>query len=1193
MRHFLCCLSAVLSLMFCDAFASAQTIPLPNASFENGTPNADTPAHWTPGGVGKTAWDENGRDGSRAISVLGGQKNETVFWKTSIQNLQPGTAYRFSFWSKGDGHIVSGLNTANKDFAATPQWSFYRTIFVTPSNLEGAYLRLGQWNGGGQLWFDDVQLTRLQPLFAPAGSTPGAGAWELGDGESVENEKYHFNAPLQATNFSRPLQNVTAGFNSNRWVLAGDSQIIYRHRIGDFSQNAARVQVSIGYYVGGRLIVEASRDGRDWARVGELEKSGTLEAPVPASLLPSPEIWIRLRAAAAARGENDSHPGSFQINAYSFEANVPGAQNARGATHFLEEIISPASGISARVETLGALRPGGGNTARLKVRSEKTQAITARLLFPERGDNKSLLRFEKTFVLAPGENILELPYDLQRAGNLTARVSLIENQKAVFAAQAEFFVPALYAADYGFRIGDLSDVWWSDAARKIARERPLPVASRTGSTPGAGVIISAAKNEYEPFQVVARPTQNVRGLRVSASALKSENGATLGTENIEICEVEYVPVSQPTDALGTTGDWPDPLPPHRAPIDLVANRNQPFWITIHVPKNARAGIYRGTIQMTAANWKREIPVQLTVRDFALSDETHLQSGFGVSASRVARYHNVSQPEDVARVMEKYHANFAAHRIAPYDPMQGAGIRVDWGLGGASAWSGGTTVGSTPDGFAPFAGKSSLKVEDAKTDSSVAADFTKNIPLVVGEKYVFKYAVKTALTNQEYLVTLNTYDANGNWISGNNLDWRQTGSGSWQEVSLDAGARLSKSPKAAQVAAVRVSLRPVPWSEAGEKVGVAWFDDVQLLNDKNENLIVGGDFESAPVSPEQVKLDFSHFDKAARIAFDTHHFSAFRLPLLGLGSGSFHSRRTGKIGIFEEGSPQYEILLGSYLQQIQNHLEQKGWLDKAYIYWFDEPDEKDYPFVRAGMERIHKYAPKLRRLLTEQPEEGLFGAVDVWCPVTSHFDAEAMRQRKNAGDDFWWYICTVPKAPFAGEFIDHPAVEPRVWLWQTWQHQLSGILIWETAYWTSDAAYPNELQNPWRDPMSWVSGYSTPSGARVPWGNGDGRFLYPPNRAPNENKAPNFEAPINSMRWELLREGIEDYEYFWTLREAIARAKPKAQTAAHKTQIAAAEKLLFVPDEISRTLTDFTASPAPILKRRDDIANAIEELQNLE
>lgn len=95
MRYFLCCLGAMFVLAMGNLSAPAQTIALPNANFETAAANA--PANGTPGGSGETMWDKNGRDGSRAISVLNGQKNDTVFWKTSAQNLQPNTLYRLSF----------------------------------------------------------------------------------------------------------------------------------------------------------------------------------------------------------------------------------------------------------------------------------------------------------------------------------------------------------------------------------------------------------------------------------------------------------------------------------------------------------------------------------------------------------------------------------------------------------------------------------------------------------------------------------------------------------------------------------------------------------------------------------------------------------------------------------------------------------------------------------------------------------------------------------------------------------------------------------------------------------------------------------------------------------------------------------------------------------------------------------------
>ena len=43
------------------------------------------------------------------------------------------------------------------------------------------------------------------------------------------------------------------------------------------------------------------------------------------------------------------------------------------------------------------------------------------------------------------------------------------------------------------------------------------------------------------------------------------------------------------------------------------------------------------------------------------------------------------------------------------------------------------------------------------------------------------------------------------------------------------------------------------------------------------------------------------------------------------------------------------MFSSYLRQLSDHLRAKGWIKKTYIYWFDEPEPKDYAFVRAGMD----------------------------------------------------------------------------------------------------------------------------------------------------------------------------------------------------------------------------------------------------
>ena len=75
-------------------------------------------------------------------------------------------------------------------------------------------------------------------------------------------------------------------------------------------------------------------------------------------------------------------------------------------------------------------------------------------------------------------------------------------------------------------------------------------------------------------------------------------------------------------------------------------------------------------------------------------------------------------------------------------------------------------------------------------------------------------------------------------------------------------------------------------------------------------------------------------------------------------------------------------------------------------------------------------------------------------------------------------------------------------------------------------------------MGWVSGYSTPKGAKRPWGNGDGRFMHPPQDAANANPAgPVLDGPVDSIRWEMLCDGIEDYEYL-TILERLLKAKQR-------------------------------------------------------
>jgi hypothetical protein len=162
------------------------------------------------------------------------------------------------------------------------------------------------------------------------------------------------------------------------------------------------------------------------------------------------------------------------------------------------------------------------------------------------------------------------------------------------------------------------------------------------------------------------------------------------------------------------------------------------------------------------------------------------------------------------------------------------------------------------------------------------------------------------------------------------------------------------------------------------------------------------------------------------------------------------------------------------------------------------------------------------------------------------------------------------------------------MWQTWQNNVDGGLIWHSNYWTSKDAYPEAPQNPYQDPISWVTGHGTGKGQKVPWGAGDGRLIYPPEACFEPGDAPVLDGPVPSVRWEAMRDGMEDFEYLVLLKKLLA-AKGASPPESEQKSFAA---LLQVPSEISKNLTEFTQDPAPIEARRLKIAKAIEVLQTI-
>jgi len=726
-----------------------------------------------------------------------------------------------------------------------------------------------------------------------------------------------------------------------------------------------------------------------------------------------------------------------------------------------------------------------------------------------------------------------------------------------------------------------ASLWWASSGWKIGPAKPLPKAT------SHAITIRAARNEAEAAQLIVRPTVPLTGLIVRAGGLTGPSGAAISAENIDVLEVRYVNVEQPTDKSSVPGLWPDPLPPLKSPIDLEPNKNQPLWVRVKVPRNTPAGSYTGSIKLAAQNYNAGVTLRVEVYDFVLPDRMTCTTAFGFSSGNVFRYQKLSDPEQRRLVLDKYWASFSAHHISPYDPAPLDRIGVTWPdvKPPPRKWEGGVEVTNEK-----HAGKQSLLLFDDEKDLNVTAAYKLLIRIPQGGLRL-RFWYRTALPEHTFLLSLNHYDASDEWIYGGNNDISIEGTGHWQQFDR----LIKRFPKGAK--SVRLNLRAATWTEAGEQTGLVWFDDVSLTNPSTgEELLESGDFEPPTLPPlerEKLKgrLDFSAWDKAMARGIDHYRFNSFRLSIPGLGGGSFHARREPQLLGFAEDTPHYQALFSSYCTQLQEHLRAKGWLDEAYVYWFDEPAPRDYEFVMNGFAKLKNAAPDINRMLTEQVEPNLVGGPNIWCPVSYNYKHEPAEQRRQHGDKFWWYVCTGPKAPYCTLFIDHPGTELRIWLWQTWQRKIDGILVWQTNYWTSSAAYPDSErpQNPYEDPMGWRSGYSTPRGTKRAWGNGDGRFIYPPEAAADAHPSgPVLDGPVDSIRWEMLRDGIEDYEYLAILKRLLEANKGKLTTGDQQKYTA----LLEVPEDISKDMTTFTKDPAPIETRRDRVARAISKLSKL-
>jgi hypothetical protein len=201
-----------------------------------------------------------------------------------------------------------------------------------------------------------------------------------------------------------------------------------------------------------------------------------------------------------------------------------------------------------------------------------------------------------------------------------------------------------------------------------------------------------------------------------------------------------------------------------------------------------------------------------------------------------------------------------------------------------------------------------------------------------------------------------------------------------------------------------------------------------------------------------------------------------------------------------GTPEHEAFWGPFLADFEKHVKSKGWLGNVYI----AIDERSREELMASAKILQKYASGLKIQMAGNRAPSTFKGIEIHNYsqgmranfITPEFKAE-VKERRAKGYVTTTYICCNPPRPNTFTFSQYAE---QLWLGLYAASQgFDGMLRWAVFNWP-------------RDPLFDTS-FNPHHGS---WSPGDTFLVYP--------------GPRFSVRWENLRDSIENFEKIRVLRE---------------------------------------------------------------
>lgn len=315
---------------------------------------------------------------------------------------------------------------------------------------------------------------------------------------------------------------------------------------------------------------------------------------------------------------------------------------------------------------------------------------------------------------------------------------------------------------------------------------------------------------------------------------------------------------------------------------------------------------------------------------------------------------------------------------------------------------------------------------------------------------------------------------------------------------------------------------------------------------------------------KLQFDFSDFDRWADVFWDTGRMDRLETGFVArFGEGGWSSREIllRDFSVRDEAGGKTVKLAGNeflpvFLPALVEHLREKKWLEKTVFHICDEPSNHNVMAWREASDFVHRCAPELRRFDAIETSHCL-DRLEIWVPKLDHLATwqDAFESAQRQGNEMWFYTVGIfQNGSLPNKTADVPLIDSRILHWLNYRYGLKGYLHWGFNAWTEDPV-------------------NAPGKHR-----GDGWHVYPKK-----------DGLLNSLRWEQMRNGIQDYECLWLLEDKIARVK-EGLSPRVAGLIEPGRRGVEIASQVVRTYSDCQRDPAVLYAAR---RQAIEEAAGLD